>query len=188
VRGLLWFVAVIALLIAVDSAARSYASNQIEGRLATVLQSDEPPKVAIGGFPFIVSAIDGEFETVSISADRPGWESGPVKLSDVNLTLSRVEFSPSEMLRDELRRIRVGSARGTARVDVGVLSAALPSGARVPIPEEGELPIEDNRLRIGPATLPLPLPLEGMSFERAEIVGDSVELEFTLNRTTFPVG
>lgn len=191
-RRLVWFVVIIGLFIAVDSAARSYASNRIEGRLAAALNTDEQPQVSIGGFPFLVSAIDGELESISISAQRPGWESGPIELSDVNLTLHQVSFSPGEVLRGELRNVDVESSRGTARIQARVISAALrrfnPNNPGVPIAGEGELLIEDNRLRLGALTLPLPVPLRGMNFERAELVDGSVELEFSLSQTTFPVG
>ena len=191
-RRLIWFVVVIGLFIAVDSAARSYASNMIEGRLAGVLDTDEQPQVSIGGFPFLASAVDGELEIISISAERPGWGSGPIELSDVTLTLQQVKFSPGEVLRNELRKVDVGSARGTARIGTGDLSAALqrlaPPGFDAVGPESGELPIEDNRLQIGPLTLPLPTPLQGMNFERAELIDGSVELEFSLSQTTFLVG
>jgi hypothetical protein len=191
VRRLFWFVVVIALLLALDSAARSYVGNQIEGRLARVLEADERPKVVIGGFPFLASAIDGEFESISISADRPGWESGSIELSDVNLTLHEVELSLAQALRGELANVEVESARGTAHIDADVLSAALrrlnSSGAQIPLPE-GELSTEGNTLRLGPVTLPLPTPIEGMSFESAEVIDGSVALEFALDRTTFPTG
>jgi hypothetical protein len=190
-RRLVWLVVVIAVLIAVDSAARSYTSNQIETRLAGAVNVDERPQVAIDGFPFLASAIDGEFENMTIYAERPGWGSGPVELSDVTLTLHQVEFSLGEVLRNELRTVEVESAEGTARIKAGLVSEALskinPTGSLVPLLEDGTVPVEGDRLQIGPLSLPLPTPLRGMTFERAELVEGAVHLEFSLSQTSFRV-
>jgi hypothetical protein len=176
---------VIALLfVAGDTAARSFAGGEIEDQLASALDLGDEPQVDIGGFPFLWEVLRGRFDEVTISSDQVATKE--IDLTDVSLTLSDVRFSAAKAVGGRLRKLEVDSARGRAVISAPALQRALsslPTGA-LPLIPEGTLDIEGNELNLGVARVPLPVLVDEMQYESAEVINGAVHLIFRLDKTT----
>jgi hypothetical protein len=180
---------VLLVLLVVAAAAgdlwlRNFASDRIAARLATSLDLDSEPEVDIGGFPFLLGALRGRFESISISG--VGLTRDGVELREVELTLENVRVAVTDALTN-LDKVRVGGGRGAAllsreEIESELEAAGIPAG-EAPLPTEGELSLEGASLVLGPHNLPLPLVTDEMVWERARIVDGDVELSFRLGRT-----
>jgi hypothetical protein len=179
-------VVVIVGAVIADSALRSYASNQVAGKLQSALDLTKEPEVSIGGFPFLVEALSGRLESMSISAR--GLEKDGVTLSDVDVTLSNVRISLSGLISGKSRKARIGSMRGTASLRTEDLAAALGEpGFDVSAFDPGIVSIDGTTLSIGPTTLELPSIVEGVEYTEAELDGDLIRLSFASRRTSIEI-
>lgn len=181
---------IVLLLIVVDSAARSYAGDQIEQGLANSLSLEGDTKVRIGGFPFLWELVRGRFESVTISADT--IEEGDIELSRVELTLEDVTFPVARVLEAHESKAHIRSGRGSARISAPALERALgsvlPTGAAEALDRLGTtIPIEGNALDLGITQLQLPVAMEGMQYESAEVVGSALRLTFSLPAKSIPL-
>lgn len=183
VRKLL--IVVIALLIAAaagDLWLRNYASDRIAARLATSLDLETEPDVEVGGFPFLLAALRGRFDSISISG--AGLSRDGIELQEVELHLDDVRVAVADALT-HLDKVRIGRGRGAAvltreeierRLAEAGIDAAL-------LPAEGEIPLEGASLVLGPHNLPLPVVTDEMVWERARLRDGDVHLSFRLGRT-----
>lgn len=178
------FLLVIVLVAAAagDLWLRAYASDRIAGRLASSLALEAEPEVEIGGFPFLLAALRGRFDSISIGG--VGLERDGVELRSVELRLRSVRVEVTDALTN-LDRVRIGSGRGAAVLPrdeiVGRLEAAgVPADA---LPMEGEIPLEGASLSFGPHNFPLPVITDEMVWERAVVTNGDVHLSFRLGRT-----
>lgn len=185
-RRLIVLLGIVLLLIVLDSAARSYAGDQVENRLANALNLENDPTVRIGGFPFLWGVVRGRFEDVTVTA--AGVRSDALGLSKIQVVLKDVSFPVSEALTGRAGKLTVASARGTARISAPALESAL-AGLPVDISSltagSRRLDISGNQIDLGVAQLPLPVIAEGMQYESAELVNGAVQLRFLLEQTTF---
>jgi hypothetical protein len=185
VRKLL--IVVVILLVAAaagDLWLRNYASDRIASRLATSLELEEEPEVAIGGFPFLLGALRGRFESISISGTKLTRDG--IELQEVELTLRDVRLAVTDALTN-LDKVRVGSGTGAAVLTRDELMGEL-EGAGVPVdavalPQNGEIPLQGASLVLGPHNFPLPVVTDEMVWERARVRGGDVHLSFRLGRT-----
>jgi hypothetical protein len=188
-RRLVVLAGIVLLLIVVDSAARSYAGDQIERGLATSLSLEGDTNVRIGGFPFLWELVRGRFESVTISADT--IEEGNIELSRVELTLEGVTFPVAQVLEGHESKAHIRSGRGSARISAPALDRALasllPEGTTPILHRVGTIPIEGNALDLGIAKVPLPVAMDGMQYESAEFNGSSLDLTFSLAARSIPL-
>lgn len=85
-------VVVLAILIGVDFAAKSYA----EGQMASQIQQQGFPKkpdVTIEGFPFLTQVIGHDLKNVKLSATDV--KEGPITISSINATMTGVHLNSS---------------------------------------------------------------------------------------------
>ena len=163
---------------------RNYASDRIAARLASSLELEEEPEVEIGGFPFLLGALRGRFESISISGTSLTRDG--IELQEVELTLENVRVAVTDALTN-LDKVRVGSGRGGAVLTRDELVGEL-QGAGAPIdpatlPTDGEIPLEGASLVLGPHNFPLPVITDEMVWERARVEDGDVHLSFRLGRT-----
>ncbi len=180
-------IALVILLVAAaagDLWLRNYASDRIAARLATSLELDEEPEVEIGGFPFLLGALRGRFESITISG--AGLMRDGIELQEVELTLRDVRVAVTDALT-HLDKVRIGGGNGAAVLTRDELEGELEGGG-VPfdaaaLPQDGDIPVEGASLVLGPHHFPLPVVTDEMVWERARVRDGDIHLSFRLGRT-----
>ena len=85
-------VVLLAILIGVDFAAKSYA----EGQMASQIQQQgfpQKPDVTIEGFPFLTQVIGHDLQNVKLSSTDV--KEGPLTISSINATMTGVHLNSS---------------------------------------------------------------------------------------------
>lgn len=175
---------IVLLLIAGDTAARTYTGAEIEDQLAGALNLGDEPRVDIKGFPFLTQVFRGRFDVITVSSDRVATQE--IELTDVRMTLNEVRFSAAKAIGGRLRKVRIDSARGQGTIASSTLEAALsnvPANVRPFIPDDSTLDIQANELVLGPVRIGLPVIAEEMQYESAEVIDGAVHLIFRLSKT-----
>ncbi|NAZ86664.1 LmeA family phospholipid-binding protein [Kineococcus indalonis] len=113
VRVVVTLAALAVVLVGADLAARAVATGRVERELQTRLALPQRPEVSAAGGSFLLQALRGRYDDVSVTAARV--PSGDVVLDDVRVLLPAV--------RVPLRALATGS--GTAAVDAGTFTASV---------------------------------------------------------------
>jgi hypothetical protein len=192
------------LLVGLDFLARSVAAGTMAGLVKTNLELKERPDVDLGGFPFMTQVMDGRLETVTLSLSDLSRRG--VTLSSLSVRLDEVKFSLRDLLDQNARRLRVAAVSGGAELDEGDLGRALrkseapfevrfdqgrmlASSPAVPREAEIQARVEGGRLvlsvpKFGETAIPLPRPIEGITYESVEILPGRLQLRFSSGPTT----
>jgi hypothetical protein len=204
-RGLLISLLVVAgLLIAGDLFAKGFASERMAEQVKANLALEEEPDIELGGFPFVTQVAAGELENVRVSLEDLSHRG--VTLTSLSVTLDRVRFSLANLLDQNARKLRVASTSGEAELDEADLDAALQSAgapfkirfdqarmlATSPVIGQGveiDVRVEGRRLvlsvpSVGDTELPLPRPMEGITYDSVEIIPGGLRLRFSSGPTT----
>lgn len=180
------------LLLAMDAGfrlvAQSAAADLIERRVGRGVD----PEVGIGGFPFLVSAVRGEFDAVDVSIPRLANDGMDVE--DVELTFRDVSLEPLRVVAGQ-GAIEAGTLRGQGRITEGNLNAAVArlvpdvelaiardrvtitrSGSEVTanVVIAGDALVVDVGAAISPVELPLPEVLPGVVFGSVQARADAL--------------
>ena len=123
-RKLLITLVVLAIvLIGADFALRFIATDQIGKVVQSELGLDTAPNVSISGFPFVLQAINGEYE--AINATLPATTLGPVADVAVNLDLLGVRIPLSDALAGNANALTAASSRVRVVMPVASIAAAV---------------------------------------------------------------
>lgn len=118
VRGVLWSVVVVGVLVGGAAIADGVVRERTEERLATDLQAGieglDAPTVTIDGFPFLTQVLAGELSHVTVTA--PTATIDGLRLEDIDVRLTGVSTDRPTTAR---------TARLTARVPVADLDEVL---------------------------------------------------------------
>ncbi|MGH2753628.1 MAG: LmeA family phospholipid-binding protein, partial [Actinomycetota bacterium] len=96
-RRLLIFLAVVGLLfVAADFVMRQVAEDRLAGRVGAALELEEDPRLELGGWPFVLHALDGNFPEVEVTADKLSTRG--VVLEDVRVSLRNVRFELGDVV------------------------------------------------------------------------------------------
>lgn len=209
-RKLLTVLAVlVAILVAADFGLRLLADYWVGRELQSSLSLSQRPSISIGGFPFIPELVSGNVASVTVHAKGSITE-GKLPVHEVRLTLHDVSFSPSQLVAGGGTTIRAASGEGSAEFTQDDLNAAL--GASIPVTIrfragrvvvrtaqssqelEARPSISDGRLVLTPVrgslpavSIDLPEFVEGITYRKVRIEGDTATLSFTLRRATFEI-
>jgi hypothetical protein len=189
-RAVIGIAILLALIVAGDVLVRNFVSNKIEAGLASSLELSGRPDVTIGGFPFVLQAVRGRLDEVSISADTLRGQS--VKLSDVSLVLEDVRFSLGDLLSGK-GTASIGSGHGSAVITRAAVIDALegqgidPLLAEQPIPSDAIRLTAERTLALGPTEIQLPLMSSAMSYDDIDIDGDRITLRFSIAKTKIEI-
>ena len=207
-----WLIALgvlVAVLVAADFGLRELADYWVGRELQGSLTLSQRPSVSIGGFPFLPELVSGNVASVTVHAKGSVTE-GKLPVHEVTLTLQDVSFSPSQLLAGGGGTIRASTGDGTAQFTEGDLNAAL--GASVPVTirfRGGRIVVRVNqggqqfsarpsisggRLVLTPTqgslpavSIDLPKIVEGITYRKVRIEGDTATLTFTLRKATFDI-
>lgn len=207
-RKALFLLVVVGVVAAVaDHAARDYAEGRVAGQIETSFLLDEPPRVAIGGWPFLWHAVSGNFPSITVIADSVSRES--VTLSEVEFRVRDVSVSLGALLGSDRRSVRVGSGGGDAAMGAEDLNAALQrNGAPITVTFEGSstvVSLPDGSTGTGSIgvrgtsllvrapgidefSLALPVPARGIRYENVEVRNSMAVLEFRFTRSRLDIG
>jgi hypothetical protein len=130
-RLALVLVVLVGLLVAVDYGAAALAESAVARQMRDQLGLDDDPGVRINGFPFLVQAISGEYDSVDVDAFRV--HVGEFRDLHVHAELRGVQAPLGELLGSGLRRVAVREAEGTVRVLPNDLERLMPGIDRMRI-------------------------------------------------------
>jgi DUF2993 family protein len=202
-------VAVVAILLAADAAARAFAQSEVSGKLQSTLGLRERPRVSLGGFPFLARLIAGSVPTASLSAG-PTTVQG-IEFDDMELELRDVTFSTGALISGGKGDIHVAGGSGTATVKTASIPATV-FGQRITIRirfEDGVARVSSDQLpgaiRVRPSidggklivrsdsdALPLsvsydlPEIVRGIHYTSVRVTGSVAILSFELREATLP--
>jgi hypothetical protein len=129
-RKLLIGVAVLAvLLVAADRISVAVAENQISDRLTSAYGLPDKPGVSITGFPFLTQVAAGDYRQIDVSASQV--PAGGAMLHDLNVRLSGVHATVSQVLGNGSSMVTADRAAGSAMLGFGTVDRRLPGGFRL---------------------------------------------------------
>lgn len=114
-------VVLLALLLAGDIGARMASQYAVSRDLQKALALERPPRVTLGGFPFLPNLVSGRVPSVSVSTGSTTLEG--VQFDRIEVDLEGVGFSAATLLSGADGDIRVDHGRGTATLT----EASIPS-------------------------------------------------------------
>ena len=129
-RKLLIALVVLAVLfVAVDRIALVIAEDEIASRIATAYSMPVAPGVSITGFPFLTQVVSGDYQQIGVTADQ--IQADGVTLHNLNVHLTGVHASISQLLGGDSSMITADRAAGTALVDFATVKQRLPQQTQV---------------------------------------------------------
>jgi hypothetical protein len=203
IRLVTGLVVVIALFVGGDFALRLFTEARAEARMKEVLDLRSSPDVSIGGWPFILKVVGGNFPSVSVTASDARFSG--VELEQIEISLREVELSFASLLRgsDDVVRIAGGTGRVlltgaslsqalrregiSARIRLGSDGTVVIRDDRLPEPVTGELKLEGNSLVIEADGLPqsyavsLPEVVDGLHYDSLVVDGSGASIGFSLD-------
>ncbi|APA95698.1 LmeA family phospholipid-binding protein [Nocardia seriolae] len=124
-RALLITVVVLAIALVVgDRVAVTVAQNEIARQIKTRYDLPNQPGVGIGGFPFLTQAVEGKYGEVDIRIGDTTQQQVSVK--DVDVKLSDVTASISDLTQNHASNIVAATATATALVPYDVVQHYAP--------------------------------------------------------------
>ena len=148
---LIGIVILAALLVAADRISVAVAENQISDRLASAYGLAGKPGVTITGFPFLTQVVTGDYQQIDVSANQVS--AGGAVLHDLNVRLTGVHATVSQLLGNGSSMVTADRAVGSAMVGFGTVDHRLPSGFQLH-PDGKNLSVSGN-LAVGGARIPV---------------------------------
>jgi len=121
-RLLIFAVVLLGLAVVADFIVRQVAEDKLAARVGSALELDQDPELELGGWPFVLRALDGTFPEVEVTADT--LESRGVLLEDVEVSLTDVRFDLGDVISGSDRSVRTAGGRGSAALTAEALTAA----------------------------------------------------------------
>jgi hypothetical protein len=126
---LIALVVLVVLFIAVDRIALVIAEDEVASRIATAYSMPVEPGVSITGFPFLTQVVSGDYQQIGVTADQ--IQADGVTLYDLNVHLTGVHATISQLLGGGSSTITADRAAGTALVDFATVKQRLPQETQV---------------------------------------------------------
>jgi hypothetical protein len=117
------------LLVAADRISVAVAENQISDRLTSAYGLPGKPGVSITGFPFLTQVAAGDYHQIDVSASQV--PAGGATLRDLNVRLTGVHATVSQVLGNGSSMVTTDHAAGSAMVGFGTVGRRLPGGFRL---------------------------------------------------------
>src|SRR5215471_9221039 len=135
----------VVLFIAIDRIGVVLAEDQIASRIATAYNLPTDPGVSITGFPFLTQVVTGNYRQIDVTADQV--QADGATLHDLNVHLTGVHASVSQLLGGDSSMITADRAAGTALVDFATVERRLPQETQVSLGGEN---LKVSGLRLSP--------------------------------------
>src|SRR5215469_3343804 len=129
-RKLLIALAVLVVLfVAIDRIGLVLAEDQVSSRIATAYNLPTDPGVSISGFPFLTQVVTGNYQQIDVTADQ--IQANGVTLHDLNVHLTGVHATISQLLGSGSDTVTADRAAGSALVDYATVQQRLPHGVQI---------------------------------------------------------
>ncbi|MRH89725.1 DUF2993 domain-containing protein [Nocardia sp. SYP-A9097] len=126
-RGLLILIVVLMIALVVgDRIAVGMAQNEIGRKIATDYHLPQQPSVDIGGVPFLTQAVDGNYRDIHIRVGD--WTEQNLSVHDLDVKLTDVSASLTDLLNNRTSNLVAGSATATAVVPYDAVRGFAPEG------------------------------------------------------------
>jgi hypothetical protein len=112
----------VVLVVGLDFGARWWATERVASEIQTQLQLAAKPDVDVSGFPFLVEAFRGEYD--SISADFPPQQLGAVSGVSAVVILHDARIPFSDAISGNVNALTAASANATLSIPLTSLAAA----------------------------------------------------------------
>jgi LmeA-like phospholipid-binding len=126
---LIALVILVVLFIAIDRIGVVLAEDQIASRIATAYNLPTDPGVSITGFPFLTQVVSGNYQQIGVTADE--IQTNGVTLHDLNVHLTGVHATISQLLGSGTSTVTADRAAGSALVGWATVDQRLPRGFRI---------------------------------------------------------
>ena len=138
---LIALVVLVVLFVAIDRIGVVLAEDQIASRIATAYNLPADPGVSITGFPFLTQVVSGNYQQIDVTADQ--IQTNGVTLHDLNVHLTGVHATISQILGSGSSAVTADRAAGTALVGYAIVDQRLPHGFRI-APDGKNLMVSGN--------------------------------------------
>lgn len=206
-RALFGFLVTVIVILAMgDLALRSFAEDRMADAVEAGLEIPAEAEVSVDAFPFLLSTLRGRYAGVTVDANDV--TEGSVRLSRLRLEFTDVEFSLTNLLSGEERRVRLGGGDGEALLREADLNRALRQEgvpARVDLLPEGsveifasdgssavlaevtvegpDLVVTPRGLGLAPFSLQLPTFGSDMTYDSIDVRGSTARLGVSVGGT-----
>jgi LmeA-like phospholipid-binding len=119
----------VVLLVIIDRIALVLAEDQISSRIASAYDLPTDPGVSIAGFPFLTQVVSGDYGQINVTASQV--QADGATLHDLNVRLTDVHATISQVLGSGTSTVTAGQASGSALVNFATVDQRLPHGLRV---------------------------------------------------------
>ena len=126
---LIALVVLVVLFVAIDRIGVVLAEDQIASRIATAYNLPTDPGVSITGFPFLTQVVSGNYQQIDVTANE--IQTNGVTLHDLNVHLTGVHATISQILGSGSSTVTADRAAGTALVDFATVKQRLPPQTQV---------------------------------------------------------
>lgn len=138
---LIALVVLVVLFVAIDRIGVVLAEDQIASRIATAYSLPTDPGVSITGFPFLTQVVSGNYQQIDVTANE--IQTNGVTLHDLNVHLTGVHATISQILGSGSSTVTADQAAGTALVGYATVDQRLPHGFRI-APDGKNLMVSGN--------------------------------------------
>ncbi|WP_336082731.1 LmeA family phospholipid-binding protein [Nocardia sp. SSK8] len=126
-RAVLILIVVLAVaLVAGDRVAVVMAQDEIGRRVAAAYDLPRPPRVEIGGFPFLTQAVEGRYPRVDIRVGD--WTGDDITVHELNVRLDEVSAPLSDLIDRRTENLIAATATATAVVPYDSVRVFAPEG------------------------------------------------------------
>jgi hypothetical protein len=136
-------VVVVAVLVGLDFAAAAVAEYQVSTRMQAQLSLPSEPDVRIGGFPFLLQAVAGDYRKVDVYAEK--LDVGELTDLGMHALLYHVRVPLTDVLTGSVRGLRVDQAEGSVLVTKEDLANMLPGTKRLRVEPVNDFTLDEAR-------------------------------------------
>ncbi|MGX7823979.1 LmeA family phospholipid-binding protein [Actinokineospora sp. 24-640] len=126
-RTIVILVVLLGLLVAADFGAAAIVEHEVSKRAQQQFDLRDHPSVKIGGFSFLVQAVSGEYESVTV--DAQGVPVNTLRDVEVHAELRGVQAPLSDVIGGTLTGVPVREVHGQVRVKATDVNRAIQSNA-----------------------------------------------------------
>ena len=115
-KAVIWIVAIIVVLVALDFGAKAFAESEAASQIKKQ-GFPKKPGVSIAGFPFLTQVITRDFHQITISSSN--IPEGPIKITSLNVVAQNVK------LKSNFQSGTAGPLNGTVLISLGEIGGFL---------------------------------------------------------------
>ncbi|WP_169735382.1 LmeA family phospholipid-binding protein [Actinokineospora inagensis] len=143
----------VALLVAADFGAAAVFENEVSKRAQAQFGLADAPAVKVGGFSFLVQAVSGEYDLVTIDAHGVPVQD-TLRDLDVHADLRGVQAPLSDLVNGSLKQVPIREVEGQVRVKAADVNRAVQANSNEVVSSITNLtidPVSEKAVNTAPA-------------------------------------